>query len=640
MFFRALKSLKIIIIALFCILICGNLPAFAETDETSQSMSKLLKDKSPVAQKLYMWLNVTLDKGSYQTPLLIDFILNSPEWPSLHKFRDKIEKNIEGNVQPLGVELWFKQYPPKTYNGFEQYVTALNTNNKSAQVKDVVSNYFADAYLSKKDNDTMMLKYKSYLTSDVINTRLDNLLWQKRYFEAGYMFPNLNESQQRIARARIALGRMTNLTDYLVGLLKSDEKTTEGIAYDRMKWRRKKDKTDGAIEMLAHQPKDSKYRELWWGERNILSRRKIEDKNYSAAYEIVSNHKLDTKDEEYSQAEWLSGWLALNYLNNPSKAYTHFENFYNSVNSAISRARAAYWLGRTDEAMNNTKSAKNWYSLASQFPSTFYGQLAAEKTGQTFTKDSFMNDTVSPDDDEDFNHNELVSAIRKLKKYGLEKHAENFFIKLFQKADTREKYILIAKLAKEVGLTKYEVEANKRLQQNLGTFMFELGYPILNNIPDKKADKSLIHAITYRESMFNPEAISHAGARGLMQLMPATAKMVSKGAKLYYSRRNLTKDPEYNIRLGTIYLNQLVKKYDGFYPLAIAAYNAGTNNVAKWINKFGDPRKSEIDLINWIELVPIYETRNYIQRVMETYYLYNLKFEAEPKTVNNFSVNQ
>jgi soluble lytic murein transglycosylase len=171
------------------------------------------------------------------------------------------------------------------------------------------------------------------------------------------------------------------------------------------------------------------------------------------------------------------------------------------------------------------------------------------------------------------------------------------------------------------------------MQLKIGEFMYTEGYPLLPTLTVHEPESALIHAIVHRESMFNTEAGSPAGARGLMQLMPGTAKQVARSIGKSYSADKLTENPQYNIELGAAYLQHLLENYDNFYPLAIAAYNAGPANVAQWEKEFGDPRSSKVNLLDWIEQIPIYETRNYIQRVMESYYIYRLRLNQEPRTV-------
>ncbi|MCK5518988.1 MAG: lytic transglycosylase domain-containing protein, partial [Alphaproteobacteria bacterium] len=249
----------------------------------------------------------------------------------------------------------------------------------------------------------------------------------------------------------------------------------------------------------------------------------------------------------------------------------------------------------------------------------------------------FKDDHISQKTLQGFESKEMVQAARLLSSAGLSKIADPFFVKLLKDTTDRSDFVMTARLARETGRHYFTVEANKQLQQKLGEFMFMDGYPLLQIQPVNKPEVSLVHAIVYRESMFDTTATSSAGARGLMQLMPNTARQVSKSIGKKFISRKLTNNPQYNIELGTAYLQSLLDTYNESYPLAIAAYNAGPGNVDKWINQFGDPRSNRIDIIDWIEQIPFYETRNYVQRVMESYYIYRLRLFKRPKTILEFA---
>ena len=210
-----------------------------------------------------------------------------------------------------------------------------------------------------------------------------------------------------------------------------------------------------------------------------------------------------------------------------------------------------------------------------------------------------------------------------------------FFTRLLAGAKDKIDYALVAKLAHETNNIQFAVQANKDAQQKLGVFLWEDGYPV-PAVLGRDPEKALVSAIIYRESMFDKDVVSPAGAMGLMQLMPATAKETAQRGGFGYSRQKLTQDPAYNIRLGSAYLSKLVGGYDGFYPYAIAAYNGGPSNVNSWIDDYGDPAEGKADLVDWVESIPVYETRNYVQRVLETYYMYRIRYGQEPKTIFNF----
>lgn len=608
--------------------------AFPASAADREWQTALARNNGHVAQKLLIWLNVTETDQPVGIQELIRFTRENSGWPKLHMFRDRVEKDIGDSLPPSEISAWFEKNPPKTAKGIRSFIAALARLDHDNRAKQALRKFWLTAELDRKETASLAKEFKKLFSPTDHIDRLDNLLWEQRYQESEYMLPLVDADHGKLADARIALGRMSSKVNKLVQRVPASMVNDNGLMFDRLKWRRQMNKDADAIELLRYAAKDKAHESLWWRERNILARRAIEKKNYAGAYKTIAGHGM-TSGIEYTQAEWMLGWLALSFLHQPDKAYRHFENFYSAVNSAVSRSRGAYWLARASEAMNKTSAAKSWDKMSAQFPSTFYGQLSTEKISKTMDVSEFTDDTTIPDSD-DFDESEIVRAIRLLHSIGEVSLATPFFIKLLDKAKDKNDFILIAKLARDTGRPYFAVESNKQMQQKLGDFLFTEGYPLLPSLPASQPESALIHAIVHRESMFDTLATSSAGARGLMQLMPGTAKQVSRNMGKRFTIGKLTENPQYNVELGASYLQYLLKSYDGFYPLAIAAYNAGPRNVDQWIKTFGDPRRGKVNIVDWIEQVPIYETRNYIQRVMESYYIYKLKMSEEPKTVLDF----
>lgn len=621
---------------LTALLLFSPLPAFSQ----NQAFDSLRNNPDPVAAKLMIWLDVTTTPRPKNVKTLIDFTIANADWPKLHEFRARIEKDIAASLRPHGIAEWFNQVPPESYAGIKAYTGALLRLDHPDKAKTALRKFWLVAELNKKETEALSSQYKKLFSPTDFIDRLDALLWENRYQEAEYMLPLVDAGHRKLAEARISLGRLSSKAPKLVRAVPAALQNDAGLLFDRLTWRRKMNKDPDALEILRRAPKNAPHPELWWRERNILARRAIEKENYAGAYKIISTHGLIPTTfaltADYSQAEWLSGWLALRFLHQPDKAYRHFDRFYQVVTSAVSRSRAAWWLARASESLHKTESASNWDKLGAQFPSTFYGQLSFEKLHGISYNAQFLDDQTSPEAKRHFEGRSLVRAVRLLAHAGLPKYADPFFVKLLEQAKDRSDFVLIAKLARAIDRSYYAVESNKQLQQKLGSFMFTEGYPLLPALHVQEPESALIHAIVHRESMFDSMASSPAGARGLMQLMPATARQISRNIGKRFTLDKLHDDPRYNIELGAAYLQSLLEAYDGFYPLAIAAYNAGPGNVNLWLRKFGDPRRGKIGIVDWIELIPIYETRNYVQRVMESYYIYKLKLSETPKTVMGF----
>ena len=637
------KQVSFFVTLFATVALLGTIPSSAAHSEETliewqKTYNELTNSSDPLAPKLLFWLKVTETNQPISTEDLIHFTLENSGWPKLYLFRDRLEQNVGTSSFPHTSQLaaWFDQNPPKSYDGIRAYMQALLSLGYNDKAKAALKRFWTNAELNRKETPALAKEYKRFFSPTAHIDRLDNLLWNLRYQEAEYMLPFVDVDHQKLARAEIAIGRMSSKAPKFIHAVPASLQNESSFLFSRLKWRRQMNKDEDALNILRHVPKNPSHPELWWRERSILARRAIEKRNYSSAYKILLDHGM-TSGPDYAQAEWMLGWISLRFLYRPEIAYRHFDNFYQTVNSAVSRSRAYYWLARTTEVMKQNGAARNWNELCAQLPSTFYGQLCYERIYGAMNASQFVDDQASPELTRAFEEKEQVHAIRLLAKMDLLKYTDPFFIKLLDKAKDRPDFVLIAKLAREIGRHYFSVEANKQLQQKLGDFMFTEGYPVLPSLPIDKPEKALIHAIVHRESMFNTMAASPAGARGLMQLMPATARHISKTIGKKYTADKLMDNPQYNVELGATYLQHLIDGYSGFYPLAIAAYNAGPTNVNQWIREFGDPRSGKIDITDWIELIPINETRNYVQRVMESYYLYKLKFSEKPRTVLSFA---
>lgn len=589
-----------------------------------------------VAAKLVTWLYVTETRIPVHAPDLMVFVRENAHWPRMHAFREKIEENIAATVKPGEIIAWFDQYPPGKADGIRAYANALLSQGYVDRAQKALRQFWTDASLGRNETSSIAGAYKKHLSADDHYARLDNLIWKGRYSEAEYMLAFVPSDRRALAHARISLGQLSSKASAFLLMVPETLRKDEGLLFERLRYRRRKNMNEGALEILAMMPPAPAKPEMWWEEIKILARRRIEERDYAGAYALAKNHTA-TSGVAFAEAEWLLGWLSLRHLKDTADAYRHFDGLYRSVGSAISKSRAAYWAARAAEALPDHVLAAEWDKIAALYPSTYYGQLSYARVHKTPDAQMLAEAPVAPETLARFESGEIVRAARLLHKTGLAQFIDPFLAKLLADAKSGQDYYLAAKLAHETGRPYYAVEANKEAQQTLGIFLLNEGYPVIPLLPVAEPEKSLIHAIIHRESMFDRNAQSPAGARGLMQLMPATAKAMSKKKGKTYRLQKLTEDPQFNITLGAAYLQQMVSLYDGFYPMAIAAYNAGPGRVSQWIREFGDPRKGEIDVIDWVEHIPIYETRNYVQRVLESYYIYRLRFGLPPRTIEDLT---
>jgi soluble lytic murein transglycosylase len=484
-------------------------------------------------------------------------------------------------------------------------------------------------------------KYKKYLNSSDYIKRADYLAWENKYWDLKRMLRYLPKDYRLLYTARQILMSKSYGVDKAIKNVPTKLKNDAGLNYDRLKWRRKRGRIDDSLEILLKTKNNKNYLvrpDKWWIERAIIARALIYKKRYEMAYKISSKHSLEI-GPEYAEAEWLSGWIALSFLNDPILAIDHFNNFYQNVGYPISLARGAYWLGKAYEKIEDKDQSYKWYLEATKYLTTYYGQLAhlKIKPNQNFELEEQMK--VNEKYKKYFYKKELVKIVRLLDELNKDKYTKHILRHLANDNIGNGSEILAAELATNISRYDFAIQLSK-LASYQKRFHNDFNYPIISTpkyINKRKIPESaFILSIIRQESEFDMTANSHAGAKGLMQLMPYTAKLVSKQAKLPYSKSRLTSDTEYNINLGSHYIAGLILEYDGAYPFAIAAYNAGPKRVKYWkkINK--NPQKNQVDYVDWIELIKFKETRNYVQRVLENYNVYRYILEKRPIPMMNF----
>tara|TARA_Y100000590_G_scaffold424816_1_gene532139 strand:- start:157 stop:1545 length:1389 start_codon:yes stop_codon:yes gene_type:complete len=455
------------------------------------------------------------------------------------------------------------------------------------------------------------------------------------------MLRYLPKEETLLYRARQLLMSRSYGVDTAISKVPSKYKKDIGLQYDRLKWRRKRGRVDSSLEILFSLPKDSVKLirpDLFWKERAILTRSLIYKKKYAKAYKISSNHSLTT-GPEYADAEWLSGWIALTFLNDPNLSLEHFKNFYENVGYPISLSRGAYWLGRAYKKINNKQKSLEWFTIASKYTNAYYGQLALLEIDPEGNFELLGQKKVSEKYKKEFNKNNLIKTIKLLKELNKTKYSKDFLKHLATLDIDNGSEILAGELAINIGRYDFAIQIAKKASYEK-RFYNNINYPIIQTpkIVNKKRmpKQELVLAVIRQESEFDQKANSYAGARGLMQLMTYTAKLVAKQAKLQYSKSRLTTDPEYNLKLGSYYLAGLLEEYEGSYPFALAAYNAGPKRVKYWKKINGDPQKGKISYVDWIELIKFKETRNYVQRVLENVNVYKYITSGKPIKIYKF----
>ena len=570
------------------------------------------------------------------------FIEKFEDYPRLDRIKYLAEHKISLNNQtPDEIINWFQKYQP--ISGFGEMMlgeSLIKNGNKDKGLK-LVKKGFIRADLSKGDLIYFRKKFKKYLSKDDYIKRADYLAWENKYWDLKRMLRYLPKDFQSLYTARQLLMTRGYGVDAAIKKVPQKLKNDPGLNYDRLKWRRKKGRVDSSLEILLKikNTKDYMIRpDKWWVERFILARSLIYKKRYETAYKLTSNHAL-SEGPEFAEAEWMSGWIALSFLNDPLLAKNHFIKFYNNVGYPISLSRGAYWLGRTFEKLKNYDESNKWYLEGSKYLTTYYGQLSHMKVkpNKRYQLDSLME--LDKSYIQEFYNKKLVATVYLLHELKKSKYTKHILRYLANEDIDKGSEILAAKLATDISRFDFAIQVSK-IASYQKRFHNKYNYPIISTptkVGNRKIPESaLILSIIRQESEFDISANSRVGAQGLMQLMPYTAKTVSKQAKLGYSKSKLTKSPEYNINLGSFYIAGLILEYDGSYPFAIAAYNAGPKRVKYWKKLNKNPQKNQIDYVDWIELIKFKETRNYVQRVLENFNVYRYILSQKPIYLKDF----
>ena len=571
------------------------------------------------------------------------FIERNFDYPRISRLQYIAEHKIYlKNSSPTSIISWFNKYPPVSGMGKIKLAEAYLEQNKLATVNTLIKEGWIVADIAKNDLGYYRAKFKKFLSSEDHIKRADYLAWENKYWDLKRMLRYLPKDERALYNARQILMSNSYGVDKSISNVPDHLKKNIGLEFDRLKWRNRRGRLDSSLEVLYKMSNKSEEElrraDLWWKQRESVVRTLIYKKRYKTAYKIASEHSLSS-GPEFAEAEWLSGWVALTFLNAAEYAINHFENFYNNVSYPISLARGAYWLGKSHQKLGNSKEANIYFEEGSRFLTTYYGQLSFKElnTNNIFS----LNDdsSYSKEYEKEFYNNKLVKHVILLKELNATKYSKDIIKHLALLDVEKGSEVLAAKLSSSIERYDYAIQISKRASYEK-RFFNKFNYPIINTpqiINKKNMPKSeLILAIIRQESEFDKSANSYVGARGMMQLMKYTAKLVAKQAKLPYSISGLTKDPDYNIKLGTYYLNSLLEQYSGVLPFAIAAYNAGPNRVKTWRRINGDPSKQEINYINWIELIRFKETRNYVQRVLENINVYKYMLSMSPVEMNGF----
>jgi soluble lytic murein transglycosylase len=587
--------------------------------EWSKAEAFARKAGDPLAMALAQWLYLTDDSSTPAFDELASFLDAHKGWPGRGTMTTKAEQAIPEGMRPDAIVSWFGNREPRTGDGAVKLGEAKLALGKRSEGEAILRRAWVEEDFTPDAEHRIWAEHSDILTGEPTSKRVARLLWQRRGSDAARYVDNADAEVRTLAKARMAIisdpQRLGNVVDGLPLSLRDDP----AILFEQVRAARRDGDIARAVP-LALRADTSSVAARWWPERHALAREAIGLGLYQEAYRLAAEHGL-SQGSDFADAEWLAGWIALRFLEKPQLAASHFETLYKNVSYPVSKARGAYWQGRSYEALGRMADAAGYYDTAAAYPTTYYGQLAAarlEPDEARLTLPAQPADAVHTP----LAKSELARAAALAADTGSDAVLRPFFIALGEAADTPEDYLFAGKLALELGHPGFAVRiAKKAMQDNF--VLTDIAYPVLS-VPRAESgapEPALVLGISRQESEFDPSAESPTGARGLMQLMPNTAKVVAKEEHLQFSASRLD-DPGYNMRLGTAYLGNLIDRFGGSYALAIAAYNAGPTHAREWIEQYGDPRDPNVDPVDWVEKIPFSETRNYVQRVLENTQVY------------------
>ncbi|HET7594086.1 MAG TPA: lytic transglycosylase domain-containing protein [Stellaceae bacterium] len=580
------------------------------------------KAQDGLLAKVLWWLNLTRDGSGATFAEISEFISANPDWPSPLVLRQHAEESAVG-VSDKTLSDWYDRFPPVTAAGklrqAQIWINAGREEDGKARIRDV----WINSDLSVFEEKTLLQRYHGVLREEDHVARLDRLLWDGRSDAARRMFPYVSADYRALADARLKLAHLSRGLEKALAAVPASLQNDAGLLYERMHWRNRKGHADEAVAILDHAPEDLVRPAAWANERQSLGRYALATGDFQLAYRLAARHGL-TSGPVYAELEFLAGWLALRFLHEPDRAYNHFVGLYEVVKLPVSVARASYWAGRAADAMGYDQLAATWYRTAAEHLTTYYGQLAATALGEPQLARALDEPTPTAAESEAFDNQELVKALHQLSEIGATEYMRPFVLRLSELAKSPGDHALIAHLALQIDRPDLAITVAKKASY-AGVVLLAEGYPLSELPPGGSVEHPLVLAMTRQESAFDRGAVSSAGALGLMQVMPATAKHIARALRMRFDKRRLTTDRHYNVTIGRAYLDGLLGDFSGSYVLAIAAYNAGPNRVRQWIRDYGDPRSKDVDVIDWIESIPIGETRNYVQRVLENLQLYRLR---------------
>ncbi len=600
-------------------------------DQASQTLSTIT---DPVARKVGEWLILRSDNNKVTVERYRAFISANPSWPSQIFLRRRLEAALwDDKREDAAVWSWFENESPLSAKGRLALAKAMVARGDRNNAERLVRQAWRNDAMSEDTESNALDMFGAFLTAGDHKARMDALLYGTENEAAGMRAAKrLGSGHVALAKARIAANRRGGNLKELLNAVPRELHSDPGYVFAKIQLLRREEKFAEAAQLMMSAPKDpGRLHNLdeWWIERRLLARKMIDISEFRTAYLIARDAALPSRDIYKTEQQFTAGWIALRFLNDPALASRHFARIGVGSVNPTALARAGYWQGRAAEAAGRAQEARAAYTRAAEQSTSYYGQLSRAKLGlpQIDLNAAPSARGRSPE------RLEIVRAAQLLYELDEGDMAVPMLADMGENGDP-EALVGLGEITARYGDARGMLLMGKAALNRGLPFDF-YAYPV-NGIPPFKAigpevEKSIIYAIARQESAFNPSVVSPAQAYGLMQVTPDAARYVCKRHGATYDLARLKSDPVYNAALGAAELGGLLEDYRGSYIMTFAAYNAGRGSVRKWVERYGDPRDPKVDAVDWVELIPFSETRNYVQRIMENLQVYRARFGGGTK---------
>ena len=602
----------------------------AKRGDVSGARAAMASLNDPVARKIALWALVDSNAEALSFYDLDSARRELADWPRGARRDAATERALStSGLDPARIVAWFGGAPPATAEGAMTLASAYQALGRQQQAVDLIRRTFRDKVFEADAQRAMITRFGSMLTPDDYVRRADILLYGQQGPAARDIVAMLSDTQAAAARVRMAYRQNAANANDLYNGLTPDLQASPGVVFERAAYLRRKGMDTLALPMVVNfpAPPTEEASTTIWKERKQLVVAALKAGDSAGAYAAAANVQA-LAPADIAESEFYAGWIALTRLRNPDAAAAHFAQIAAVGASPITKGRALYWQGRAAEAQGDLIAAQAFYSEGARYITTFYGQLAAEKAGLKELRLD-PDPVITAGDRARFYGREQVRAARILADIGARDLFRSLVLYIDDTLPNAQESALLVDLARGYGDQDLAMRAVRTAAQR-GFILAERGYPLLDHhfTPGPgAAETAFVYSISRQESNFDPEARSGVGARGMMQLMPATASLVARKLGETHSLERLS-DASYNMRLGSVYLGQMVNSFSGSYIMAAAAYNAGPGRPAQWAGLCGDPRGASTDPLDFIECIPFSETRNYVMRTLETTMVYRARLNG------------